>query len=554
MKMTEVALPLQTSLFDDGDDNTSFQVINNDNLPMTVLGERIFKPFGSENQKRKPNGIVYPTRRVDLTSQQISQQKHLTKSNGHLNVPQKLSSNNSNFRKLSASHGNLNNLAKNRTQDEFTRNLDAKLKKLQTDRKGHDASNSKKPFITTVKKGQFLSPETSPPPSKTSRIEEDELNRKNAPIRKQLYAFVSRPMVLSRSPPQNVHRSRCEAAAIAAGVSYTKECYEIDTSNEQRQRRKRETRTLSPEKPTNRDGDSGVSQKNDLPKWNPYFAYAKLLSQEESPVKKTREEIAKRRAMARKKARMQSSKKSETITSNATRNIRMVSEGNQTDNYLQAILLKPPNVDSVVQTELDLLDGIISSQQVKREAQDEETQIIPGDLFDFEEEVQPVLEVLVGKTVENALIEILEEEELASLKEQQRRYLEIRAEEERIAGELLEKHFVDRLRRNKTGGTSILLENYLSQLIPPVLEELQSEGILPEDKVSMNGSLLPWLMEEVTIELGDILSSGDVLNGIIRDILNRRKELTSVMDIPEDSEETQDITKITTNNEQQDAI
>lgn len=44
-------------------------------------------------------------------------------------------------------------------------------------------------------------------------------------------------------------------------------------------------------------------------------------------------------------------------------------------------------------------------------------------------EVQPILEVLVGKTVEQALIEVLEEEELASLREQQRRFLELRAAE-----------------------------------------------------------------------------------------------------------------------------
>lgn len=50
-------------------------------------------------------------------------------------------------------------------------------------------------------------------------------------------------------------------------------------------------------------------------------------------------------------------------------------------------------------------------------------------LFDFDMEVIPILEVLVGKTVEQALIEVLEEEELASLREQQRRFLEIRAAE-----------------------------------------------------------------------------------------------------------------------------
>jgi hypothetical protein len=50
-------------------------------------------------------------------------------------------------------------------------------------------------------------------------------------------------------------------------------------------------------------------------------------------------------------------------------------------------------------------------------------------LFDFDAEVQPVLEVLVGKTVEQALIEVLEEEELEALRVQQRRFRELRASE-----------------------------------------------------------------------------------------------------------------------------
>lgn len=50
-------------------------------------------------------------------------------------------------------------------------------------------------------------------------------------------------------------------------------------------------------------------------------------------------------------------------------------------------------------------------------------------LFDYDAEVQPILEVLVGKTIEQALVEVLEEEELAAIKEQQRRFLELRAAE-----------------------------------------------------------------------------------------------------------------------------
>lgn len=47
-------------------------------------------------------------------------------------------------------------------------------------------------------------------------------------------------------------------------------------------------------------------------------------------------------------------------------------------------------------------------------------------LFNFDSEVQPVLEVLVGKTIEQSLLEVLEEEELACLRAQQRAYQELR--------------------------------------------------------------------------------------------------------------------------------
>lgn len=47
------------------------------------------------------------------------------------------------------------------------------------------------------------------------------------------------------------------------------------------------------------------------------------------------------------------------------------------------------------------------------------TQIYDGDLFDFDVEVKPILEVMVGKTIEQALMEVQEEEELAILRQHQ---------------------------------------------------------------------------------------------------------------------------------------
>lgn len=51
-------------------------------------------------------------------------------------------------------------------------------------------------------------------------------------------------------------------------------------------------------------------------------------------------------------------------------------------------------------------------------------------------EVSPILEVLVGKTVEQSLLEVMEEEELMNLREQQRVFEELRnaeqAEQQRL--------------------------------------------------------------------------------------------------------------------------
>merc|ERR1712226_680240 len=60
------------------------------------------------------------------------------------------------------------------------------------------------------------------------------------------------------------------------------------------------------------------------------------------------------------------------------------------------------------------------------------TQIEDGELFDFDVECIPLLEVLVGKTLEQCMMEVLEEEELESLRRHQEEF------EKRRNAELLE--------------------------------------------------------------------------------------------------------------------
>jgi hypothetical protein len=56
------------------------------------------------------------------------------------------------------------------------------------------------------------------------------------------------------------------------------------------------------------------------------------------------------------------------------------------------------------------------------------TQIYDGDyeLFDFDKEVEPMLNVLIEKTLDQARMEVLEEHELSIIKQQSKEYQEIR--------------------------------------------------------------------------------------------------------------------------------
>uniref|UniRef100_A0A673NBL3 Radial spoke head 3 n=1 Tax=Sinocyclocheilus rhinocerous TaxID=307959 RepID=A0A673NBL3_9TELE len=150
--------------------------------------------------------------------------------------------------------------------------------------------------------------------------------------------------------------------------------------------------------------------------------------------------------------------------------------------------------------------------------QDAATQIEEGELFDLGVEVQPVLQVLEGKTIEQALLEVLEVEELASLRAQQQAFKEIRdaelvevqrlAERERCL--CVEKE--NRIKRQKAVlekeketadkiAARAFAQQYLSDLLPSVYSNLKDCGYfydpVQRDKYIETG-FLPWLMEEVT--------------------------------------------------------
>lgn len=91
----------------------------------------------------------------------------------------------------------------------------------------------------------------------------------------------------------------------------------------------------------------------------------------------------------------------------------------QTDLYLEELADTVPEAFASTQTDA-FLDRAPSPIYVPlKSGVDVSTQIYEGDLFDFDVEVKPILEVLVGKTLEQALMEVQEEEELETLRQHQ---------------------------------------------------------------------------------------------------------------------------------------
>ncbi|KAI5054911.1 hypothetical protein GOP47_0030056 [Adiantum capillus-veneris] len=101
----------------------------------------------------------------------------------------------------------------------------------------------------------------------------------------------------------------------------------------------------------------------------------------------------------------------------------------QTDAYLEEYVEKLSEYDMDTQTD-PFLDRPPTPLFIpQKSGPDAGTQIEEGDLFNFDEEVEPMLEVLVGRTLEQSVMEVMEEKQLANLHAYQEHFEQIRAAE-----------------------------------------------------------------------------------------------------------------------------
>jgi radial spoke head protein 3 len=165
----------------------------------------------------------------------------------------------------------------------------------------------------------------------------------------------------------------------------------------------------------------------------------------------------------------------------------------QTENYLEELTDKPVEVDSETQTQ-PFMDRPISPLFVaSKTGRDVDTQIEIGDLFDFDLEVEPILEVLVGKTIHVSMLELMQEEELEAIRREQEQFEAIRnielAEVQRLEAEARrkaqekdrriqqeKKRVQNRIELEEKIAARAFSNQYLSSLHVDVMDDLFNEG------------------------------------------------------------------------------
>ncbi|KAM4695033.1 radial spoke head protein 3 homolog isoform 1-T2 [Discoglossus pictus] len=267
---------------------------------------------------------------------------------------------------------------------------------------------------------------------------------------------------------------------------------------------------------------------------NTYAAHTLPLSAQPDPVEIQRQQEAHRRALAKKRAKeLLRPRTPEPVEGRKHIDV-------QTELYLEELSDRIEEKDMECQTDAFLDRPPTPLFIPAKTGTDVATQIWEGELFDFDLEVKPILEVLVGKTIEQSLLEVMEEEELANLRAQQRAFEELRNAELAEAQRLEEqerRHREEKDRRKRQQREMLLKEketadkvaarafaqHYLADLIPSVFSSLRDNGYFydPVER-DVETCFLPWLMEEVEKALEKRKLGRTMLDQLIREAVAMR--------------------------------
>jgi len=212
----------------------------------------------------------------------------------------------------------------------------------------------------------------------------------------------------------------------------------------------------------------------------------------------------------------------------------------QTDSYLEELTERTVEFEAETQTDF-LLDRPPSPLFMPAKiGVDIETQIEEGELFDFDVECEPVLEVLVGKTLEQSMMEVLDEEELESLRRYQEDFEKRRNAEllEAQRMEAAEKRRQDEMERRmqqqaaqREQDLSIMRKvvsrsmasAHLSSLRDRTLAHLLDAGIFADSvQLAVDNSFVPSLLQAVTVQMDQAARDRQVFAEVMQSAVSQR--------------------------------
>lgn len=229
----------------------------------------------------------------------------------------------------------------------------------------------------------------------------------------------------------------------------------------------------------------------------------------------------------------------------------------QTEQYLEELSERVVETDNCCQTDEFLERPPTPLFVPAKIGLDVETQIYDGELFDFDLEVRPLVEVLIGKTLEQALVETMEEEELAMIRNQQSSFEELRNAELVEMQRLEEKdrrHREEKEKRlrqeqemlNAERDTADIIAShafargFLADLIPSVFQSLADNGYFSDAvQRELDSEFMPWLMDGVAADVKMMHLSRALLDDIIMNVVDERATAFVALQQQEQQQEQQ---------------
>mmetsp|Transcript_105026 Transcript_105026/g.301953 ORF Transcript_105026/g.301953 Transcript_105026/m.301953 type:complete len:451 (-) Transcript_105026:130-1482(-) len=170
--------------------------------------------------------------------------------------------------------------------------------------------------------------------------------------------------------------------------------------------------------------------------------------------------------------------------------------------------------------------------QTQKTGIDATTQVEDGELFDFDYEVEPILDVLVNKTLEQSMMEVEEEHEMSSMKtfkeswfDQQRHMMknwQAQVDEECALWQLKEKKVAERrLVREREARVLLKIQavssakQHLGRLVPNAVAELNDVAFPDAKSVGVDQLFVPQLLAGIQQQIVGLLAAQQTADALV---------------------------------------